>query len=294
MGLHQGKLGAQYESADTTISPNDNRGSQGTRFKNFYPTYSSNLPDSEDPPVMTHYGVLLEKLASHGDPYAFDLKVPLEHQTPASSRKNHQRRQRQRMKLGINEDPTETMEEIHPDIQFSFSGLKTRILQIISSGKCDPTDFHSAANLAATFQRVATTHLTQQLGKAVNYCVSDKMLPISTVVVAGGVAANSHIRQCVEQVMDSSGIDTRFPSLKYCTDNGTMIAWAGMEEYKSALESGRQYASPEYSDFSARWPLGESIPRYDPQKHDHDHEISAIQESKAYTDVISLLGKMDL
>ena len=52
---------------------------------------------------------------------------------------------------------------------------------------------------------------------------------ISTVVVCGGVAANRYLRKQLYELCHDLNVDIVYPSPKYCTDNGVMVAWAGME-----------------------------------------------------------------
>jgi len=72
-------------------------------------------------------------------------------------------------------------------------------------------------------------------------------------VVAGGVAANGAIRQTLDQTCQKQGWKMIVPPPKYCTDNGAMIAWAGLER----LATGRTLPRKESLSFTprARWPL---------------------------------------
>ena len=53
-----------------------------------------------------------------------------------------------------------------------------------------------------------------------------------TLVASGGVASNSMIRRSLEKVGSEMGVRVVFPPPKYCTDNGVMIAWNGLEKYR--------------------------------------------------------------
>ena len=57
----------------------------------------------------------------------------------------------------------------------------------------------------------------------------------TTIVVAGGVAANQYLRSSLKQLEQNHGCEFFFPSIKLCTDNGAMIALAGLERYERKL-----------------------------------------------------------
>jgi N6-L-threonylcarbamoyladenine synthase len=84
------------------------------------------------------------------------------------------------------------------------------------------------------------------------------MVAGETLVVAGGVAANSAIRSRLEAIANARGVRLVAPPVKYCTDNGAMIAWAGIER----LRAGLAPAFDEALAFAprARWPLAEPPP----------------------------------
>jgi N6-L-threonylcarbamoyladenine synthase len=69
------------------------------------------------------------------------------------------------------------------------------------------------------------------------------------LVVAGGVAANSALRTRLTDLAAQSGLDFVAPPLSLCTDNGAMIAWAGMERLKAGIRDGFDFAP------RPRWPL---------------------------------------
>ena len=98
--------------------------------------------------------------------------------------------------------------------EFSFSGLKTAVLREIKKFKSDELP---KKDIAASFQyRVADT-----LIKKTNYFADE--LNCKTIVMAGGVAANSELRKRLEE-LKSKGYITHAPELKYCTDNAAMVA----------------------------------------------------------------------
>lgn len=107
------------------------------------------------------------------------------------------------------------------DMDMSFSGLKTAGLRKIESlqsgeGISDPS------HLAASFQSTVCDILMDRLQKAV------VKTGLRKVVVAGGVSANSVLRERLAHWRNSSGIEVLVPPLRFCTDNAAMIALAGL------------------------------------------------------------------
>lgn len=99
---------------------------------------------------------------------------------------------------------------------FSFSGLKTAVARYLES-----TPQYKRADVAASFQEAIVDVLLQ---KSLAAC---KATGIESLVIAGGVAANSRLRQLAEQRCADSGIRLRIPSPILCTDNGAMVAALG-------------------------------------------------------------------
>jgi N6-L-threonylcarbamoyladenine synthase len=96
---------------------------------------------------------------------------------------------------------------------FSFSGLKTAVARYVESHPDAPT-----ADVAAGFQEAVADVLTM---KAVRAATG---LGVSTLLIAGGVAANSRLRQLAGQRCAAAGLMLRIPRPRLCTDNGAMIA----------------------------------------------------------------------
>jgi N6-L-threonylcarbamoyladenine synthase len=103
----------------------------------------------------------------------------------------------------------------HP-YTFSFSGLKTAIARHLEKWGSDPA--FSAADTAAGFQESVADVLTEKAVRA----ATD--LGVSTLLIAGGVAANSRVRELAEQRCANAGLTLRVPAPRLCTDNGAMIA----------------------------------------------------------------------
>jgi N6-L-threonylcarbamoyladenine synthase len=133
-----------------------------------------------------------------------------------------------------------------PDANFSFSGLKTAVRHAVASlGELAPQD---VADLSASFQAAVGDSIIDRTRHAIRIFRERHDSPL-TLVVAGGVAANRALRLRLTALADES--DTRFvaPPLKYCTDNGAMIAWAGIERLRLDLVDGLDFAP------RPRWPL---------------------------------------
>ncbi len=132
---------------------------------------------------------------------------------------------------------------------FSLSGLKTA-LRLEAEAITAPTEA-DIADLAASFQAAIAGHLAQRVGRALDLTL--KSTPTTTLVVAGGVAANAAIRARLLDVAQEHGCRAVFPPPRLCTDNGAMIAWAGALR----LRHGLAIANDEALGFAARarWPL---------------------------------------
>jgi N6-L-threonylcarbamoyladenine synthase len=152
-------------------------------------------------------GPHLERLAQGGDPTRFPLPRPL-----------HGR----------------------PGCDFSFSGLKTAVAQVVAKG----LDEAARRDLAASFQAAVAAVLADRARHAL------AMLPGATaLVVAGGVAANGAVRAALTGVAAKAGLPLMAPPIRLCTDNAVMVAWAGIERLRAGLTDGLDHAP------RPRWPL---------------------------------------
>ncbi len=122
---------------------------------------------------------------------------------------------------------------------FSFAGLKSAVMRAHQSG------FHANADIAASFQQAAIDCVVDRLRHALA-----AMDPVGALVVAGGVAANTAMRDALMVLATQSGLRFSAPPPALCTDNAAMIAWAGQER----LAIG---AAGDPLDIAARprWPL---------------------------------------
>ena len=107
---------------------------------------------------------------------------------------------------------------------FSFSGLKTAALNYIN-GERQKGNEPSHADIAASYTKV----IVDAIVKKTSYVLDSEKT--KQLVLAGGVAANSHIRGALEQLCQKRGVEFCRPSLKLCSDNAAMVAAAGYFEY---------------------------------------------------------------
>ena len=172
-------------------------------------------------------GPIIEKMASLGDENRFVLPRPLHNS---------------------------------PDCNLSFSGLKTAVRKIIESYAEDGKLEHAIlrkrdiADICACFQKAATDCLLHKLKKAISIFKSE--CPFGKhIVVAGGVAANVYLRSKMEELAYSNNLIFAAPPIKFCTDNGVMIAWAGVERAQKGLFDTLDFKP------RPRWPLDETAPK---------------------------------
>jgi len=164
-------------------------------------------------------GPLLEQTARYGNPRAFDLPRPL---------------------VG------------RAGCDFSFSGLKTALRHLVARQKDPILSSQFKADAAASFQASIAAILVDRTQHALDMLAEEKQ-SITTVVLAGGVAANQAIRQQLKQLASSYALAFEAPPLELCTDNGVMVAWAGLERFRLGMTDGLDTAT------RPRWPLEELI-----------------------------------
>jgi len=136
-----------------------------------------------------------------------------------------------------------------PGCDFSFSGLKTALARQVDSFGHEP-DTTEIADLAAAFQETVAVVLEDRLRNAAAHFRGSG----DTLVVAGGVAANRYLRTRLGEVAEAFSLHLVAPPTALCTDNGAMVAWAGIERLRMGLAD--DLASPA----RARWPLDDAAP----------------------------------
>ncbi len=113
---------------------------------------------------------------------------------------------------------------------FSFAGLKSAVAKVVAEHRCTEK---FKRDMAASFQYTVNQIIFNKTQNAIReYRRHVKSIKNLQIVVAGGVAANKSIRKSLEKLEQIEGCKFLFPSIKYCTDNGAMIALAGIERFE--------------------------------------------------------------
>lgn len=129
-------------------------------------------------------------------------------------------------------------------LDFSFSGLKTAVLYEIRGKPAStrpgkpapppppPMDAARTRDIAASFQRAAVGAITLKLGRAF-----DEHPECRTLLVGGGVSANSRLRKDLASFCDERGVSLRLAPMKFCIDNAAMIAGLGARMLEAGMTS---------------------------------------------------------
>ena len=129
---------------------------------------------------------------------------------------------------------------------FSFSGLKTAVR--LDAERAMPLTSADIADLCASFQAAVVDTLIDRLRAGLRRFV-EEIGPCGAMVVAGGVAANGAIRRSLTRFCGEAGLRLVVPAPELCTDNGAMIAWAGIERLRLGLTDDLTFPA------RPRWPL---------------------------------------
>lgn len=132
-------------------------------------------------------GPNVEKLAKNGDKHAYDLPRPM----------------------------------LHKGLEFSFSGMKTAVHNLIKDTPHSDSDPVIRANIAASFQFAVIDTLVKKCVRAL------KQTGLKQLIIAGGVSANGELRAILEHELAKIGASVHYAPRELCTDNGAMIAYAG-------------------------------------------------------------------
>ena len=136
-----------------------------------------------------------------------------------------------------------------PGCDFSFSGIKTAARTFLSR-ETSPYSDEFINDFCASFQAAVVDCIINRLENAFGDARVITANP-QTLVVAGGVAKNSAVRSAMENLATKHNVTFAAPPMNLCTDNGAMIAWAGIENYRL----GRVVTKPIAP--RPRWPLTE-------------------------------------
>lgn len=134
-----------------------------------------------------------------------------------------------------------------PGLDMSFSGLKTAVRR---AAEDQPLDAQRRADICASFQAAVADVLAVKSARAMEMIA--ERTDQRTFVVAGGVAANKTLRARLEAEARRHDFSFAAPPLRWCTDNGAMIALAGAERLRLGLVDPLDTAA------RARWPLDEA------------------------------------
>lgn len=156
-------------------------------------------------------GPNIAKLAESGNPQAYELPRPM----------------------------------LHRGLDFSFSGMKTAVHNLIKDTAGSDSDAQVRADIAASFQHAMVDTLVKKCVKAL------KQAHMSRLVIAGGVSANTHLRETLETELAKINATVHYAPPALCTDNGAMIAYAGFERLNAGQTDNLAVSCV------PRWPLTE-------------------------------------
>ena len=134
-----------------------------------------------------------------------------------------------------------------PNADFSLSGLKTAVRQAAESAA--PLHPHDVNDLCASFQAAVVDVVEDRMRMGLKLFRQRLGAAPTAIVIAGGVAANSAIRAALARFCAEAGLPMVAPPQRLCTDNGAMIAWAGVERLRLGLKD------PLDAPARPRWPL---------------------------------------
>ncbi|AMM52047.1 tRNA threonylcarbamoyladenosine biosynthesis protein Gcp [Rufibacter sp. DG15C] len=123
---------------------------------------------------------------------------------------------------------------------YSFSGIKTSILNFVKKNAAADPDFvqNNLADICASIQKALILTLMKKL------VLAAKDLGVKEIAIAGGVSANSGLRQTLQEYAKRYSWNVYLPAFEYCTDNAAMIAMAAHYKYLAG-DFTSQYASPD-------------------------------------------------
>ena len=111
---------------------------------------------------------------------------------------------------------------------FSFSGIKSAVVNLVHNENQRGNNIR-VEDMCNTFQNRVVTVISKKTRKAI------REYKVKHLVMAGGVAANSGLRDSIKKVCEEENISFNVPRIKYCTDNGAMIGAAAYYAYKNGI-----------------------------------------------------------
>jgi tRNA N6-adenosine threonylcarbamoyltransferase len=132
-----------------------------------------------------------------------------------------------------------------PGLDFSFSGLKTAVVVALRGRVLDD---ETRADAARSFEEAVVDTLVAKSARAM------AATGVSSLVVAGGVGANRHLRAALDALGRRIGVRVSYPRPEFCTDNAAMIAFAGHARLAAGESDGLEIRA------RPRWPIGELAP----------------------------------
>jgi len=182
-------------------------------------------------------GPKIEELAKSGNENRFNFPKPLLTTYIKSNYASASRAPQKHSFCGF-QSPSKDGNWNHK-FNFSFSGLKTAVRREIEKLTGENYNHFSSgqklskkdqADIAASFQKTILTIIINRLQNILD----ENNLNISNLVIAGGVAANQYLYQKISEfIKQKYNLNTISPPIKLCTDNAAMVAWAGIEKFKS-------------------------------------------------------------
>lgn len=135
-------------------------------------------------------------------------------------------------------DRFEFPEPVVPGLNFSFSGFKTSVLYFLKKEVAENPDFvaQNLNDICASVQQTIVTILMKKLRKAA------RQTGIREIAIAGGVSANSGLRQALAEWGEREGWTTYIPAFQYCTDNAGMIGVTAYYKYLRGEFCGQEVA----------------------------------------------------
>jgi N6-L-threonylcarbamoyladenine synthase len=137
-----------------------------------------------------------------------------------------------------------------PGLNFSFSGLKTATATAIKKeialnekNGLPAMDEQTHADVAYAFQEAVVDTLAIKCRRALEQC------QLKRLVIAGGVSANTALREKLAATVKKLGGEIFYPRPEFCTDNGAMIAYAGLQRLKAGVDTDLTFKA------KPRWPL---------------------------------------